>query len=101
MMKGLGARVYAEVTPQHFLLTKRLFWKKALAKVNPPLRTEEDRYALIQGLKDDVIDMIATDHAPHSREEKAKGIEEAPSGMIGLETALALQDYLSCQEKVI
>ena len=91
MMKGLGARVYAEVTPQHFPLNEEAVLEKGtLAKVNPPLRTEEDRYALIQGLKDDVIDMIATDHAPHSREEKAKGIEEAPSGMIGLETALAL-----------
>lgn len=91
MMKGLGARVYAEVTPQHFSLNEEAVLEKgSLAKVNPPLRTEEDRYALIQGLKDDVIDMIATDHAPHSREEKAKGIEEAPSGMIGLETALAL-----------
>lgn len=91
MMKGLGARVYAEVTPQHFSLNEEAVLEKGtLAKVNPPLRTEEDRYALIQGLKDDVIDMIATDHAPHSREEKAKGIEEAPSGMIGLETALAL-----------
>lgn len=91
MMKGLGARVYAEVTPQHFSLNEEAVLERGtLAKVNPPLRTEEDRYALIQGLKDDVIDMIATDHAPHSREEKAKGIEEAPSGMIGLETALAL-----------
>ena len=80
MMKGLGARVYAEVTPQHFSLNEEAVLEKGtLAKVNPPLRTEEDRYALIQGLKDDVIDMIATDHAPHSREEKAKGIEEAPA----------------------
>lgn len=58
--------------------------------MNPPLRTEEDRYALIRGLKDDVIDIIATDHAPHSKEEKAEGILKAPSGLIGLETALAL-----------
>lgn len=91
MMKSLGVRVYAEVTPQHFSLNQESVLEKgALAKVNPPLRTEEDRYALIQGLKDDVIDMIATDHAPHSKEEKAKGIVEAPSGLIGLETALAL-----------
>lgn len=91
MMKGLGAKVYAEVTPQHFSLNENIVLERgALAKVNPPLRTEEDRYALIRGLKDDVIDMIATDHAPHSREEKARAIGEAPSGMIGLETALAL-----------
>ena len=61
-----------------------------LAKMNPPLRTEEDRQALIQGLKDGTIDIIATDHAPHSQEEKAKPLAEAPSGIIGLETALAL-----------
>ena len=58
--------------------------------MNPPLRTEEDRQALIQGLKDGSIDIIATDHAPHSTEEKAKGLKEAPSGIIGLETALSL-----------
>lgn len=64
--------------------------KGTLAKVNPPLRTERDRYALIRGLKEDVLDIIATDHAPHSNEEKAKELKSAPSGMIGLETALAL-----------
>ena len=90
-MKKLGADIYAEVTPQHFSLNETAVLKEgALAKVNPPLRTEEDRYRLIEGLKDDVIDIIATDHAPHSAEEKARPIAEAPSGMIGLETALAL-----------
>ena len=58
--------------------------------MNPPLRTEEDRLAIIKGLQDGTIDMIATDHAPHSAEEKAKSITEAPSGIIGLETSLAL-----------
>lgn len=91
LFKRLGAEVYAEVTPQHFSLTEEAVLEKgALAKVNPPLRTEEDRYGLIGGLKDGTIDMIATDHAPHSREEKDEGLEAAPSGMIGLETALAL-----------
>ena len=61
-----------------------------LAKMNPPLRTELDRQMLIAGLKDGTIDMIATDHAPHSREEKDKPLTEAPSGIIGLETALSL-----------
>ena len=61
-----------------------------LAKMNPPLRTEKDRQAIIQGLADGTIDLIATDHAPHSKEEKAKPITEAPSGIIGLETSLAL-----------
>lgn len=86
-----GARIYGEVTPQHFSATEELVLKKgALARVNPPLRTEEDRQALIEGLKDGTLNIIATDHAPHSREEKAKDIKDAPSGMIGLETSLAL-----------
>ena len=90
-MKRLGASVFAEVTPQHFSLTEQAVLERGtLTKVNPPLRTERDRYALIQGLKDGTIDFIATDHAPHSREEKARPLNEAPSGMIGLETALAL-----------
>ncbi len=91
MMKRLGADIRAEVTPQHFSLTEASVLEKGtLAKVNPPLRTEEDRYGLIQGLKENVIDIIATDHAPHSREEKEREISAAPSGMIGLETALSL-----------
>lgn len=90
-MKKLGGRIFAEVTPQHFSLTEQAVLERgALAKVNPPLRGEADRYALIQGLKDGAIDFIATDHAPHSREEKAKELNQAPSGMIGLETALSL-----------
>lgn len=89
--KELGAEVYAEVTPHHFSLTEEAVLKHGtLAKMNPPLRTEEDRQAVIQGLKDGSIDIIATDHAPHSTEEKAKGLKEAPSGIIGLETALSL-----------
>ena len=91
LLKKLGADLFAEVTPQHFSLTEQVVLEKGtLAKVNPPLRREEDRYGLIEGLKDGTIDIIATDHAPHSREEKAKEMMSAPSGMIGLETALAL-----------
>ena len=86
-----GARVHGEVTPQHFSLTEEIVLTKgSLARVNPPLRTEEDRQALIEGLKDGTLDIISTDHAPHSREEKARDIKAAPSGMIGLETSLAL-----------
>lgn len=86
-----GARVHGEVTPQHFSATEELVLEQgSLARVNPPLRTEADRQALIKGLQDGTLDIIATDHAPHSREEKAKDIKDAPSGMIGLETALAL-----------
>ena len=89
--KAAGAKVYAEATPHHFTLTEDACIKHGtLAKMNPPLRTEEDRLAIIKGLQDGSIDMIATDHAPHSAEEKAKPITDAPSGIIGLETSLAL-----------
>ena len=89
--KAAGASVYSEAAPHHFTLTEEACIEYGtLAKMNPPLRTEEDRLAIIEGLKDGTIDMIATDHAPHSVEEKAKSITEAPSGIIGLETSLAL-----------
>ena len=91
LAKKLGADVWAEVTPHHFTLTENAVLEYGtLAKMNPPLRTELDRQMLIAGLKDGTIDMIATDHAPHSREEKDKPLTEAPSGIIGLETALSL-----------
>ena len=84
-------RIHAEATPHHFSLTEDAVLRcGALAKVNPPLRTEDDRRAIIDGLADGTIDLIATDHAPHSDDEKAKGFESAPSGMIGLETAFSL-----------
>ena len=83
--------IHAEATPHHFSLTEEaIFTRGTLAKVNPPLRTERDRLAIIRGLQDGTIDIIATDHAPHSDEEKARPFVEAPSGMIGLETALSL-----------
>lgn len=83
--------IHAEATPHHFSLTEdAVIEHGTMAKMNPPLRTEEDRLAIIQGLKDNTIDIIATDHAPHSAEEKAKSITEAPSGILGLETALPL-----------
>jgi dihydroorotase len=89
--KRLGADVHAEATPQHFSLTEDIVLEKGtLARVNPPIRTEEDRQAIIKALADGTIDIIATDHAPHSSEEKAKEFKAAPSGMIGLETSLAL-----------
>lgn len=83
--------IHAEATPHHFTLNEEAAIKHGtLAKMNPPLRTEQDRLAIIQGLKDNTIDIIATDHAPHSEEEKAKPITDAPSGIIGLETAFSL-----------
>ena len=89
--KKRGGDIHAEATPHHFTLTEEAVKKYgSLAKMNPPLRTEKDREAIVAGLKDGTIDLIATDHAPHTRAEKAKPITEAPSGIIGLETALAL-----------
>ncbi|MCR5746548.1 MAG: dihydroorotase [Lachnospiraceae bacterium] len=83
--------IHAEATPHHFSLTEEAVAEKgSLAKVNPPLRTEADRRAVIDGIADGTIDLIATDHAPHTAEEKSADFVKAPSGMIGLETALAL-----------
>lgn len=91
MYKALGANLHAEATPHHFTLTDEAVLKYGtLAKMNPPLRKEEDRMEIIRGLADGTIDLIATDHAPHSEEEKSRSITAAPSGIIGLETALAL-----------
>lgn len=106
--KRLSSHIYAEATPHHFTLTQEAVIRHGtLAKMNPPLREEEDRLAIIEGLRDGTIDMIATDHAPHSTEEKAKPLTEAPSGIIGLETALSLgirelvrKGYLSMSELV-
>ena len=83
--------IHAEATPHHFSLTEdAIIDRGTFAKVNPPLRTQNDRLAIIEGLKDGTLDMIATDHAPHTDREKKRGFTAAPSGMIGLETALAL-----------
>lgn len=89
--KKTGARVFAEAAPHHFSLTEdAVLTYGTLAKMNPPLRTEEDRMAVIQGLKDNTIEIIATDHAPHSDEEKARDFVDAPSGILGFETMLPL-----------
>ncbi|CDZ75597.1 Dihydroorotase [Peptoniphilus sp. ING2-D1G] len=89
--KKRGANLFAEVTPHHFSSTEELIRAKGtLAKMNPPLRTQRDRLAIIEGLKDDTIEIIATDHAPHTEEEKNVQFTKAPSGIIGLETALGL-----------
>lgn len=86
-----GGNIHAEATPHHFTLTEEAAIRYgSLAKMNPPLREEADRLAIIQGLADGTIDLIATDHAPHTGEEKARPIVKAPSGIIGLETALPL-----------
>lgn len=106
--KKKSSHIYAEAAPHHFTLTEEAVIRLGtLAKMNPPLREEEDRLAIIKGLQDGTIDMIATDHAPHSAEEKAKPITEAPSGIVGLETALSLgirelvdKGYLSMMELI-
>ena len=91
LAKRLGADIWAEASPHHFSMTEEAVKKHGVnAKMNPPLRTETDRQAIIAALKDDTIEIIATDHAPHTAEEKAKGLMDAPSGIIGLETALAV-----------
>jgi dihydroorotase len=88
-----GLEVTCEVTPHHLLLTDRVVQESDYdpnTKVNPPLRAEEDRQALLAGLRDGTIDVIATDHAPHHADEKLVEFDEAPFGIAGLETAAAL-----------
>ncbi len=89
--KRRGVAITCETCPQYFTLTEDEILKQGtMARVNPPLRTKADVEGIIAGLKDGTIDAIVTDHAPHSAEEKAKPLPEAPSGMVGLETSLAL-----------
>ena len=90
-MKKKGVPITCETCPQYFTLTEdEVLTQGAMARVNPPLRTKVDIRGIIAGLKDGTIDVIATDHAPHSAEEKARSLSRAPSGMIGLETSLAI-----------
>ena len=87
--KKKGVPITCETCPQYFTLTEdEVLTQGTMARVNPPLRTRQDVEAVIAGLKDGTIDAIATDHAPHSAQEKAKPLAEAPSGMVGLETSL-------------
>lgn len=89
--KALGAKIYCEVTPHHISLTEDAVCQYGTyARMNPPLRKEADRQALIRGLQDGTVDMIATDHAPHTAEEKARIFGQAPSGITGLETAFSV-----------
>lgn len=91
MAKKLGGNIFTEATPHHFSMTEEDVLKyKTYAKMNPPLRTSEDKEAIIEALKDDTIEIIATDHAPHTFDEKNVLFQKAPSGIIGLETALSL-----------
>ena len=88
--KQNGVSVTAETCPQYFIYTEQEILKKGtMARVNPPLRTAEDRTAILEAVLDGTLDCIVTDHAPHSAEEKARPLPDAPSGMVGLETSLA------------
>lgn len=108
MAKKDGLPVTGEVCPHHFTMAdEEITGDDANYKMNPPLRSREDIMALKEGLKNNIMDVIATDHAPHSAEEKAKSIKEAPFGIVGLETAFALtmtelveQGYLTPMQMV-
>lgn len=89
--KAEGLKVTAEACPHHFILTDEAVEKfGANAKMNPPLRSQKDVDAILEGIKDCTIDAICTDHAPHTADEKALGLEKAPFGIIGLETSVGL-----------
>ena len=87
--KARGVDVTCETAPHYLLLSDKDLQEDGRFKMNPPLRGEEDRAALLEGLLDGTIDMIATDHAPHTREEKGRGLEKSLMGVVGLETAFA------------
>lgn len=91
MAKEMGIKVTGEACPHHFILSDTVIDKDdANFKMNPPLRSEKDVKAVIEGLRTGVLDAISTDHAPHHKDEKSKGIKEAPFGIVGLETSASL-----------
>lgn len=88
--KAQGVNVTCETGPHYLILTDEDLKEDGRFKMNPPLRSKEDRQALIEGVSDGTIDMIATDHAPHSQEEKSRGLEKSAFGIVGIETAFQL-----------
>ena len=88
--KAEGLDVTCETAPHYLVLSDKDLQEDGRFKMNPPLRSEEDRLALIEGIKDGTIDMIATDHAPHSAEEKSKGLKDSLMGIVGIETAFPI-----------
>lgn len=88
--KAEGVDVTCETAPHYLILDEESLQEDGRFKMNPPLRSPGDRQALIEGIKDGTIDMIATDHAPHSKEEKSRGLEKSAFGIVGLETAFPL-----------
>ena len=90
-MKKRGVALTCETCPQYFTLTEdEVLTQGSMARVNPPLRTAKDIKGIIAGLKDGTIDAIATDHAPHSAEEKSRGLEKSAFGIVGIETAFPI-----------
>ena len=85
-----GVDITCETGPHYLLMNDMMLKEEGRFKMNPPIRSEEDRLALIEGIKDGTIDMIATDHAPHSEEEKSKGLKDSLMGVVGIETAFPL-----------
>lgn len=91
MAKEMGIKVTGEACPHHFILSDAVIDRDdANFKMNPPLRSERDVRAIVEGLRTGILDAISTDHAPHHKDEKSKGIKEAPFGIVGLETSAAL-----------
>ena len=88
--KADGVDVTCETAPHYLVMNDMNLKEEGRFKMNPPIRSEADRLALIEGLKDGTIDMIATDHAPHSKEEKSKGLEKSLMGVVGIETAFSV-----------
>ena len=102
MAKKTNPYIHAEATPHHIGLTKSAVEQYGTcAKMNPPLREDEDREAIWEGLCDGTIDIIATDHAPHSKEEKSRDFKDAPSGIIGLETAFCVVNTVLVKKEII
>ena len=99
--KKQGLNVTCETAPHYLLMDDSYLQEDGKFKMNPPLRGREDREALIEGLKDGTIDMIATDHAPHSAEEKSKGLDGSPFGIVGIETAFPLLYTYLVKEGII
>lgn len=99
--KADGVDITCETAPHYLIMNDSMIGEEGRFKMNPPIRSERDRLALIEGIKDGTIDMIATDHAPHSAEEKSKGLEKSLMGVVGLETAFPVLYTCLVKEGVI
>ncbi len=99
--KAEGLNVTCETAPHYLILDDSFLQEDGKFKMNPPLRSREDREALIAGIQDGTIDMIATDHAPHSEEEKSKGLDGSAFGIVGIETAFPLLYTYLVKEEII